>query len=359
MNTLIEKIEDEFRVSHRVVAEQTDNQEVAISNLINKYISEFKEFGIVHFKNEKTTNTDLGNGRPSKTYYLNEQQATFLMTLLRNSPKVVIFKKALVKAFYELKEKVSSKVTQIEESYFEKIYFPHQVINILDEDFRRVLYIAYGGKCFYTSEPLDKNNFHIDHIIPKSKGGKNTVANCVPCIPEYNLQKSDKVLPNSQNIIDGVLSYHAEMVMELFNNIKTAKSLKSKYNRVTMQGLKKNVMKEFDMRFGEKIMNVFYAEVFGIPYEYNSYEDKATVLEFIKCHLVSIDKIKEEKDYISKDDLYGIYVDFTMAKGNKTLKEIDFFKYINEYCEPKTASFIIKHRAVTFYNIKFSELGEN
>ena len=41
-----------------------------------------------------------------------------------------------------------------------------------------------------------------------------------------------------------------------------------------------------------------------------------------------------------------------------TLKEMDFFKYINEYCEPKTASFIIKHRAVTFYNIKFSELGE-
>lgn len=27
MNALIEKIENEFRVSHRVVAEQTDNQE--------------------------------------------------------------------------------------------------------------------------------------------------------------------------------------------------------------------------------------------------------------------------------------------------------------------------------------------
>lgn len=352
MNTLIEKIENEFRVSHRVVAEQTDNQEVAISNLINKYISEFKEFGIVHFKNEKTTNTDLGNGRPSKTYYLNEQQATFLMTLLRNSPKVVAFKKALVKAFYELKEKVSSKVTSIEESYFEKIYFPHQVINIQDEDFRRVLYIAYGGKCFYTNEPLEKNNFHIDHIIPKSKGGKDTVANCVPCIPEYNLQKSDKLLPNAQHIIDGVLSYHAEMVMELFNNIKIAKSLKSKHNRVSMQGLKKSIMKEFDIRYGAEVMNIFYAEVFGIPYEYNSYEDKATVLEFIKYHFIASDELKSEANYMTQDEIYDIYVDFTMSKGNKTLRLYDFFKHFKEFCEPKTSCIKIGSRYIDTYNLE-------
>lgn len=352
MNALIEKIENEFRVSHRVVAEQTDNQEVAISNLINKYISEFKEFGIVHFKNEKTTNTDLGNGRPSKTYYLNEQQATFLMTLLRNSPKVVIFKKALVKAFYELKEKVSSKVTSIEETYFEKIYFPHQVINIQDEDFRRVLYIAYGGKCFYTNEPLEKNNFHIDHIIPRSKGGKDTVANCVPCIPEYNLQKSDKLLPNSQNIIEGVLSFHAEMVMELFNNIKTAKSLKSKHNRVTIQGLKKSVMKEFDMRFGAEVMSIFYAEVFGIPYEYNSYEDKATVLEFIKYHLVAIDEIEDAENYITENDMYSVYTDFCMSKGNKVLRKSDLFRYLQDFCETKESMKKENNKFLRTFNLK-------
>lgn len=353
MSTLIENIENEFRVSHRVIAEQTDNQEIAIRNLVNKYILEFKDFGTVHFKNEGLVNN--GKGDQPKTYYLNEQQATFLMTLLRNSPKVVIFKKALVKAFYELKEKVSSKVTQIEESYFEKIYFPHQVINIQDEDFRRVLYIAYGGKCFYTSEPLDKNNFHIDHIIPKSKGGKNTVANCVPCIPEYNLQKSNKLLPNSQIIIDGVLSLHAEMVMELFNNIKTAKSLKSKHNRVSMQGLKKSIMKEFDSRYGSKVMDMFYAEVFGIPYEYNSYEDKAAVLEFIKYHLISIDEIEDIEDYITEDDIYSVYTDFCMSKGNKVLRKNDFLKYLQEFCEIKENMKKVNNTYLRTFNLKIKK----
>lgn len=352
MNALIEKIENEFRVSHIVVAEQTDNDIVSIRKMIDKYISEFKEFGMVSFKMTKTTNTDLGNGRPSKTYYLNEQQATFLMTLLRNSPKVVIFKKALVKAFYELKEKVSSKAVQVEETYFEKIYFPHQVINIHDEDFRRVLYIAYGGKCFYTNEPLEKNNFHIDHIIPKSKGGKDTVANCVPCIPEYNLQKSDKFLPNSQSIIDGVLSFHAEMVMELFNNIKTAKSLKSKHNRVSMQSLKKSIMKEFDMRFGAEVMSIFYAEVFGIPYEYNSYEDRATVLEFIKYHLVAIDEIEDSENYITENDIYSIYTDFCMSKGNKVLRKSDLFRYLQDFCETKESMKKENNKYLRTFNLK-------
>lgn len=356
MSTLIENIENEFRVSHRVVAEQTDNDTVSIRKMVDKYILEFKEFGHLSFK-MTTVGNSVGAKNEQKTYYLNEQQATFLMTLLRNSPKVVIFKKALVKAFYELKEKVSSKVTQIEESYFEKIYFPHQVINIQDEDFRRVLYIAYGGKCFYTSEPLDKNNFHIDHIIPKSKGGKNTVANCVPCIPEYNLQKSDKLLPNSQSIIDGVLFYHAEMVMELFNNIKTAKSLKSKHNRVSMQGLKKSVMKEFDERYGKQVMNLFYAEVFGIPYEYNSYEDRAVVLEFIKYRIWSVNDIESEIDYLEANDIYSAYMCFCAARENKALNKHDFFKHFQNFCEAKENTRKDEFSYVSIYNVKLKTLG--
>ncbi|MEK5765174.1 hypothetical protein VXE39_20790, partial [Acinetobacter junii] len=39
---------------------------------------------------------------------LNEQQATFLMTLMRNSPRVIEFKKALVKAFFETREFIRS-----------------------------------------------------------------------------------------------------------------------------------------------------------------------------------------------------------------------------------------------------------
>ena len=45
-----------------------------------------------------------GRGRPTKVAYLNEQQATFLITLLRNNEIVLEFKSELVDRFYKMRE---------------------------------------------------------------------------------------------------------------------------------------------------------------------------------------------------------------------------------------------------------------
>lgn len=70
-----------------------------VKNLIKKYISDFEEFGKVRYiiDNDK------------RVYLLNELQATFLITLLKNSARVVQFKKELVKQFYKMKEEIVSK----------------------------------------------------------------------------------------------------------------------------------------------------------------------------------------------------------------------------------------------------------
>ncbi len=333
MSKLIETIDNEFRVSHRIVAEQTGNQVKNVLDFITRHKNHFEEFGVLRFKNGTeslgTSNAFLEKQK-SKTYYLNEQQATFLMTLLRNSPKVVEFKKALVKAFYDLKEQNKNIV---DASSWEKIHFPHQQINIQDSDFRKVLYIAYGGKCFYTDEPLNKNDFHVDHILPISKGGKDSVANCVPTIPEYNLQKGNKVLKGIDNIQKYVLDFYSDTVIELFNDIKTAKMMKSKHNRVTMQGLKKSVMKELDSRFGEKVMNMFYSEVFGIPYDYNSYEDKANILLFLKSFPISFNTQVDKEKWVEEHKLYEKYSEFCLSKGNKILHLFDFRKHLENHIE--------------------------
>jgi len=110
MQKLITIIENEPRVSHRVVAEQTENQQKNVNELIKKYHDDFEEFGVVPFKTEAVSEEKLKqnpDAKPTKTYYLNEPQATFLMTLLRNKPIVVEFKKKLVKAFYKQKEAVA------------------------------------------------------------------------------------------------------------------------------------------------------------------------------------------------------------------------------------------------------------
>jgi len=99
-------IDDELRVSHQVIAVNTGNEAISIRKLIDKYIHDFKEFGAVSFK-MTTESLGLSNAflknQSQKIYYLNEQQATFLMTLLRNNKEIVQFKKTLVKAFYDLR----------------------------------------------------------------------------------------------------------------------------------------------------------------------------------------------------------------------------------------------------------------
>ena len=90
-------------VSHRVIAERTEIQEKSVSRIVRNHIADFEEFGGVGF--EIHTLQTNGGAQEAKTYYLNEQQATLLMTFLQNSPVVKNFKKALVKAFYQLKAK--------------------------------------------------------------------------------------------------------------------------------------------------------------------------------------------------------------------------------------------------------------
>ena len=88
-----------------IVAERTDNQHESIMRLINEHKARFERWGEIHFSDLKSGNKngDL-RGRPTKVAYLNEQQATFLVTLLRNNDTVLDFKSALVDQFYKMRE---------------------------------------------------------------------------------------------------------------------------------------------------------------------------------------------------------------------------------------------------------------
>ncbi|MCH4243759.1 Rha family transcriptional regulator [Acinetobacter gerneri] len=78
-------------------------QHSTVIKLVRSYMPDFQEFGLVRFKIQPRSQGVHG-GSDTKFVTLNEQQATFLMTLMRNSPKVIEFKKALVRAFFETRE---------------------------------------------------------------------------------------------------------------------------------------------------------------------------------------------------------------------------------------------------------------
>lgn len=48
------------------------------------------------------------------------------------------------------------------------------------------------GKCQYTGKSLSTNEANVDHVVPKSRGGKTTWTNCVICHKEINSRKGDR-----------------------------------------------------------------------------------------------------------------------------------------------------------------------
>lgn len=49
-----------------------------------------------------------------------------------------------------------------------------------------------NNRCYWCDNKLIDNNYHLDHYIPLSKGGKHTIENIVISCPSCNIRKSNK-----------------------------------------------------------------------------------------------------------------------------------------------------------------------
>ncbi|WP_061587454.1 Rha family transcriptional regulator [Streptococcus oralis] len=85
-----------------IIAECAGIKHHAIQEHIRKQIGRLEQFGKVSFKMRP-----LQSGQQAKDYILNEQQATLLITFLKNTDQVANFKTNLVKAFFEMREELS------------------------------------------------------------------------------------------------------------------------------------------------------------------------------------------------------------------------------------------------------------
>lgn len=82
----------------KVIAETTGMNHRRVKDAIRKHESDFLAFGLLG-----AYETESSGGRPEEIVRLNEPQATFLMTLLKNTPAVVAFKAELVRQFYAMR----------------------------------------------------------------------------------------------------------------------------------------------------------------------------------------------------------------------------------------------------------------
>ncbi|WP_338460324.1 Rha family transcriptional regulator [Pseudomonas sp. TE3-3-F2023] len=82
------------------VARETDNEHASVIALVRKYQADFGEFGGIRFQIEPFETA--GGAQSREIALLNEQQATLLLTYMRNTSIVRDFKKRLVKEFWHL-----------------------------------------------------------------------------------------------------------------------------------------------------------------------------------------------------------------------------------------------------------------
>lgn len=102
MKALVEVVNKEPKVSHRIIASSTNNKAKSIQDMINRNIEAFEKLGVLTCTIETVKNS-VGAENEQKTFWLNEDQATFLITLLRNNEIVFNFKLNLVQEFRKMR----------------------------------------------------------------------------------------------------------------------------------------------------------------------------------------------------------------------------------------------------------------
>lgn len=80
-----------------------------VGQITRKHKDRLEKFGKLVFEKRP-----LPSGQYRKVWHYNEQQATLLITFMRNTEQVADFKENLVKAFYQLREEVTNQRVMLE-----------------------------------------------------------------------------------------------------------------------------------------------------------------------------------------------------------------------------------------------------
>jgi phage regulator Rha-like protein len=110
LTALVLPVGGEPRASTEVIARGVGVQHKNLLAMVRKYQADFESLAPVAFQ---TRNPARQGGRPTEYAMLNEQQATLLLAFMRNSPKVIEFKIALVKEFFRMRDELSRRETTL------------------------------------------------------------------------------------------------------------------------------------------------------------------------------------------------------------------------------------------------------
>lgn len=94
-----------------VIAEAAGVKRRSVTRLIQQHKADLEDFGKVTFEIAPLPGSKTG--QKITVCRLNEQQATLLMTYLKNTPAVVTFKKELVRQFYAMRDFIQERQSSV------------------------------------------------------------------------------------------------------------------------------------------------------------------------------------------------------------------------------------------------------
>lgn len=95
-------VKSEPRIDSRLMAQRLGNTHQHVRELIEQHLEHFRRFGVLRFQTGKPSS--IAGGRPERFALINEDQAYFLLSLSRNTERVVELKASLVMAFREARQ---------------------------------------------------------------------------------------------------------------------------------------------------------------------------------------------------------------------------------------------------------------
>lgn len=142
MNELVfldpDKIDSEPFTTSEVVAIHGQVKHHALQVMIAKYEEDLKEFGKLSFEMRP-----LESGQSEKIYKLNEQQATLLITYMKNTLPVRKFKKALVKQFYIMQKELNKRAITREKAKEAREALTNAIQSLPDSPHKQMKYKHY------------------------------------------------------------------------------------------------------------------------------------------------------------------------------------------------------------------------
>jgi phage regulator Rha-like protein len=102
--TIVTLSRGELVTSSQAIADGTEYPHKSVIQLVRTHRADLEEFGLLAFEMRPRPKGQHGGG-DVEIALLNEPQATYLLTLMRNNEIVKAFKKALVKAFFALRRR--------------------------------------------------------------------------------------------------------------------------------------------------------------------------------------------------------------------------------------------------------------